>query len=271
MLTRTRRRALVALVPLAAVPVLVAATHGSRHLTALSCGDTITASTTLSADLGPCGGNGVVIGADHVTLNLNGHRILGSGGSTGVLSGHTSVVVQNGAVVAFASNIGLSGDSSRVVNLHVSGATANGIAVGGQNSVISGNRVFGNGLNGIFGTGAGSQYTNNVLQSNVADGIAVNNASVISGNKALNNGSQGINLSNGARASMTVTNNIANGNHLNGIAESGSDATVVTMSGNKAYFNLQFGINGAPGVTDGGNNKAGGNANAAQCNNVVCS
>src|SRR4051794_1470306 len=41
------------------------------------CGDTITVDTTLHADLVDCPSNGLVIGADDLTLNLNGHTIDG--------------------------------------------------------------------------------------------------------------------------------------------------------------------------------------------------
>ena len=44
-----------------------------------SCGDTITADTTLDGDLIDCPNNGIVIGADNVTLDLNGHPVAGDG------------------------------------------------------------------------------------------------------------------------------------------------------------------------------------------------
>ena len=47
--------------------------------THLSCGDEITADTTLDSDLIDCPNNGIVIGADDITLDLNGHRIDGDG------------------------------------------------------------------------------------------------------------------------------------------------------------------------------------------------
>lgn len=37
----------------------------------LSCGDTITANLTLTSDLGPCVGNGMVIGAAKITVDLH--------------------------------------------------------------------------------------------------------------------------------------------------------------------------------------------------------
>ena len=42
-----------------------------------NCGDTITADTRLDGDLVDCPNNGIVIGADDITLDLNGHRIDG--------------------------------------------------------------------------------------------------------------------------------------------------------------------------------------------------
>jgi hypothetical protein len=269
MLTRGRRRALIALVPLAAVPLLVAATHGSKRLTALSCGQVITANTTLDADVGPCG-LGVVIGADHVTLNLNGHRLLGNGSGLGVSSAHSGVVVENGSVNQFNTGVTLSGDSSRVMNLRVGGNAGTGINVSGKNDVVSGNRVFGNGLDGIHGSGAGSQYTNNTLQTNDGDGLFANNPALIGGNKSLSNTHSGIFFNNPAGGSVTATNNIANGNQ-HGLVEDIGDATVVTVTGNQAFFNSTLGIVGFPGVSDGGHNKASGNGTLAQCVNIVCS
>jgi hypothetical protein len=273
MLTRTRRRALFALVPLAVAPLLVAATHGSKKLmTVLSCGQAITASTTLSADVGPCAADGVIINADHVTLNLNGHHIFGTG-TFGVESSNVGVVVENGTVDGFGAGVTLHGDSSRVMNMHIGAASALGINVTGKNEVISGNRVFGSDGQGIQDSGVGSQYTNNILQSNSFNGLVTSDPAVISGNKALNNGNDGVSINRTiAGASLTVTNNVANGNHLDGIAVAGGgDPTLVTMTGNKAYFNGQIGIGGQPGVIDGGNNKADENGNSTQCVNVVCS
>ena len=43
------------------------------------CGDTITTDTTLHHDLVNCPNNGILIGADGITLNLNGHTIDGDG------------------------------------------------------------------------------------------------------------------------------------------------------------------------------------------------
>src|SRR5919109_3284276 len=54
---------------------------GDRALAAnqVSCGETITTDTTLHTDLLNCKNNGIVIGADGITLELNGHLIDGDG------------------------------------------------------------------------------------------------------------------------------------------------------------------------------------------------
>jgi hypothetical protein len=260
------------LVPLAAVPLLVAATHGSKRLTVLGCGATITSNTTLAADIGPCSGTAVTIDADHVTLNLNGHLISGSAGGEGVFSDVSNVTVQNGRVEGFQFGVDLEGNASRVMNMRVADASATGIVLLGQNDLVSGNHAFANTASGIVGHGGGSQYTNNILQGNTDEGLSVDGAALISGNKALSNGNHGISFS--PTQTVAVTNNVANGNHLDGMLEFSTafaDPTLSTLSGNKAYFNGQNGILALPGATDGGNNKADENGTATQCTNIVCS
>jgi hypothetical protein len=72
--------------PLRLLPVIavlavcgVTAAAGQSPPPGLECGDTITADTTLERDLTGCPSNGIVIGADGVTLDLNGHTISGDG------------------------------------------------------------------------------------------------------------------------------------------------------------------------------------------------
>ncbi len=43
------------------------------------CGHTISRDTKLKNDLVDCPGNGIVIGADNITLDLNGHTVDGDG------------------------------------------------------------------------------------------------------------------------------------------------------------------------------------------------
>jgi parallel beta-helix repeat protein len=110
----------------AARPVLLtAAVVGAFAFTAdpalaahVSCGDTIVADTTLDSDLVNCPNNGIVIRADDVTLDLNGHVVDGDGSPAancdqrtdlcdfGVADdGHDGVTVKHGSVREFAIGV----------------------------------------------------------------------------------------------------------------------------------------------------------------------
>src|SRR5215217_4952654 len=94
----------------------LALTAGQASASHVSCGDTITADTTLDSDLVDCPGNGIVIGADDVTLDLNGHTIDGDGVlgcdelygcDFGVdnTAGHDGVTIENGSIRDFATAV----------------------------------------------------------------------------------------------------------------------------------------------------------------------
>jgi parallel beta-helix repeat protein len=80
----------------------------------VACGETITADTTLESDLVDCPNNGIIIGADDITLDLNGHMIDGDdvlvdscpkneACDVGVLNdGHNGVTITGGTVKEFA-------------------------------------------------------------------------------------------------------------------------------------------------------------------------
>lgn len=97
---------------------------------AVACGDTITSDTTLANDLTDCPNNGVVIGANDVTLDLNGHTIDGDGQpfepcsegdfcDVGVANdGHRGVRVINGSVTEFDVGVFIfAADRNRVVRI----------------------------------------------------------------------------------------------------------------------------------------------------------
>src|SRR5262245_25663247 len=95
---------------------------GSASASHVSCGDTITTDTTLDSDLVDCPNNGIVIGADDITLDLNGHTIDGDGTlatgcdpqtefcDTGVANdSHDGVTVRHGSLREFDSGVSLFG------------------------------------------------------------------------------------------------------------------------------------------------------------------
>ncbi len=77
----------------------------------ISCGATLTTSTVLTNDVGPCGpGIAIELAADNITLDLNGHTVFGTGPtasfSIGVHTfGTTGDVIKNGTVTKFDSGI----------------------------------------------------------------------------------------------------------------------------------------------------------------------
>jgi parallel beta-helix repeat protein len=110
----------------------------------VSCGDTITTNTTLDSNLLNCPNNGIVIGADNITLDLNGHTIDGDAtpvdpcpeGETcdvGVdnSAGHSGVTMEGGSVRQFSLGVLVEGGAARnrLHQLAVSDTTDIGIFV----------------------------------------------------------------------------------------------------------------------------------------------
>jgi parallel beta-helix repeat protein len=107
---------------LAFTVVVMLALPGAEAIAShVTCGDTITTDTTLDSDLVDCPNNGIVIGADGITLDLNGHTIDGDNALVdpcpetgfcdfGVLNdGHNGVRINGGAITEFALGVGLFG------------------------------------------------------------------------------------------------------------------------------------------------------------------
>jgi parallel beta-helix repeat protein len=106
-----------ALAGIVAVAAVSATPATSKLPSEVSCGDTIVADTILDRDLVDCPSNGIVIGADNITLDLNGHTITGDGerfkgcGSrefcdTGVVNdGHDGITLRDGSVRGFFAGV----------------------------------------------------------------------------------------------------------------------------------------------------------------------
>jgi parallel beta-helix repeat protein len=104
----------------AAVAATVPTIGGAGAQVALSCGQTITQSTTLTANLGPCPNNGLIVGADGITLNLGRFTISGTpntGDGAGVLlQGRQGVIVRNGSVTDFDGGVVILGGTGNTVS-----------------------------------------------------------------------------------------------------------------------------------------------------------
>ncbi|HEV2068166.1 MAG TPA: SMP-30/gluconolactonase/LRE family protein, partial [Acidimicrobiales bacterium] len=90
-------------------------------VSAANCGQTITANTVLSENIGPCAGNGVLIGADGITFDLGGKRIFGfphagDGHEAGIrVQDRSGVTVKNGTVTDFDAGVVVEGGGSNAV------------------------------------------------------------------------------------------------------------------------------------------------------------
>jgi parallel beta-helix repeat protein len=115
---------------------------GQASASHVSCGATITADTTLDSDLVDCPNNGILIGADDITLDLNGHTISGDDQEfepcpeneacdVGVLNdGHDGVTIKAGRITAFGPGVFLfSAKHSRLRGLSTVENHFNGIVL----------------------------------------------------------------------------------------------------------------------------------------------
>lgn len=93
--------------------------------TVVTCGSTITQSTRLANDVGPCPGDGINIGASNITLDLAGHSVFGmplnqygttSDEAVGIhFLQTTGSKVENGSVYHFAVGVLVDGGSANTV------------------------------------------------------------------------------------------------------------------------------------------------------------
>jgi parallel beta-helix repeat protein len=176
----------------------------------VSCGQTLTHSVRLANDLTDCSGAGLVVGADGITIDLDGHTIDGTsgpvddcysvpfGGSAGIDNdtGHDDLVVENGTVRQFAN--GFSADSetngmqhSRLRELRLRQNRFNGISIGAPGRLhadneIEDNLVSGNDCGfGIALTGAQRTHVahNQVLDNGLGILICCSDHNVVEHNR----------------------------------------------------------------------------------------
>ena len=173
----------------------------------LSCGQVITRSTTLTADVGPCPGSGIIIGADKITLNLNGHTISGTpgpgdGNTAGVrlpmrsgvtVTGQPGDSGRKGTITGFDAGVLVNrGSGNTVQNLTVrdnigpasrDAFLGDGIAVmNSANNTIRRNTVDHNGIYDGIGVLGEQSHANTIRDNTVINGIALVDLSGPAGN-----------------------------------------------------------------------------------------
>jgi parallel beta-helix repeat protein len=219
------------------------------------CGDTITTDTTLHADLVNCPNNGIVIGADGIKLDLNGHTIDGDGKPTagcdvetefcdvGVANdGHDGVTVMHGSIREFGGGINFFGplQHSRLLRVSTAGSADVGIQLfQASNSVIrsSSANTSPNRHQLGFGLALYSSHhlriIGNSFRNNTGDGLHVvdSNSNLFERNVVAHNGGNGFVLEGGksnkirrnrwvqngaAGITLLGTRNVITRNHVTG-------------------------------------------------------
>jgi parallel beta-helix repeat protein len=213
----------------------------------------------LDRDLMGCRSNGIVIGADNVTLDLNGHTIAGDGAlvdcpdgaacDRGVdnSQGHTGVTVKDGAITGFGIGVWVEGAAATSArNLTTSDNAFLGILViGSTETVLTGNVVL---RNGVGNDGAGiavvgsenSHMQRNTVRGNGSQGLQVvggSDHSVIAHNEVTDNLDAGIGVDGNDNQ---ITRNIVSRN---------GDDIIVAGDHNVAARNL---VSDAVGCADNG-------------------
>lgn len=199
------------------------------------CGSVVTTSIRLRADIGPCAGDGLVIAADGVTVDLGGHHVFGilspspglaanAADASGItFRGTTGSQVMNGEVSRFAMGVQISaGAANRVTRLHVHDNIGHddgdGVAVFGSNrNRIDGNRVVHNGQwSGISLLNAGtSGSSGNEILDNVVTG---NNVPMFDDSGTpIDKRDIGIAVEGPGATGNTIAGNVVDGSGTNGI------------------------------------------------------
>ena len=188
--------------------MLVALPGGQAFAAHVACGDVITQDTTLDSDLIDCPGDGLVIGAEGVTLDLNGHTIDGDGDprprlgcDTGIVNGrfdncsgqqagHGGVTIRDGTVRGFAHGVQvIAADHNSLLQLRLYDNSGFGgiVTYLMSNGRIHGNRALDNHSAGIavYEPEGRTTITGNVLGRNSGWGIEL--AGGVAGDRLENN------------------------------------------------------------------------------------
>jgi len=247
--------------------LLALASAANAQATPVTCGQTITHDTTLTVDLTDCAGDGLVIGADNITVNLNSHTIDGTVGqlpacdeppfgSDGIRAGgYDGLTIENGTVQQFAHGIEGGAEGEGVANSDLHGLVVrdnrfSGISFGSNQLLNNHNRIVGN---ETYGNGCGAGiFLNDADGNRIADnrshdnqggiGVCCSPNNVIEDNVVARNSDTGIAIYFGNHSHNVVRHNSVSGSEdgiFVGFADGSQDDVVV---GNHSYNNMNGAI-----------------------------
>jgi large repetitive protein len=217
---------------LAAVALFVAGATvvgvGPAAASALGCGDVVTVDTTLMSDLVDCPDIGLVIGADDITLDLNGHMIDGDGISpvtcpvqgrvcdVGVdnSAGHDGVTIQGGAIQQFNAGVLVSGgaDGNQLCRLTISQTTSEAIlVVDSAHTVVQANTMTDPGIAVVVVLEfSDTVVSHNVASGNSEEGLLIGGTDITVHRNVVLNGANGVDVMDGASGVQVEENELRN-------------------------------------------------------------
>ncbi len=206
----------------------------------LTCGQPVTTSVVLGNNLEDCPAAGLVVAANGITIDLNGHRISAAtaSASPGIdnLVGSTDVTIKNGTIDNFDTGVAAWGVRNVVQDLIVTRAINHGIFLTlADDTVVRRNVILRSGTAIQADNSTGVTISQNTGVRNTGDGIALDttDASSIASNRLFGN-NFGISLLD-ASNNNSISGNHASANRIDGIflqASTGNSLSRNTTSGN---------------------------------------
>ena len=235
---------------------------------ACSCGNNVIATRTLVSGVDPivgaaCPGNGLVMDTPDVVLNLGGNKIVGSGGSVGILISADGVTVENGGVDNFGTGIGgatngstiegirpnvntgdgiwLQGNGNDLLNILAKRSGNNGVTVIGNYNWLEGHNDEYNGFDGIHVVGDWNVLFDNTASENRKKGpgagvFVIGNNNRLEQNRITKMNTWGIVID--GDQNQLIKNQVVKQDQ-DGITVNGADNV---LTENKATGNKKFGI-----------------------------
>jgi len=149
--------------------------------TSLSCGQVVKQSVKLTANL-VCTSDGLIIGADGITLDLNGHTIAGPGPQSSkigiMLATSNGVTIKGlGTISGFQAGIlDTGGQNNKIMNIQFTGNQIAIFNTGAKNTDIEHNMMTGNAIGFASHSSEGTDFTMNMLTNNNLAGVTLVNS-----------------------------------------------------------------------------------------------
>ncbi|MCA1683816.1 MAG: right-handed parallel beta-helix repeat-containing protein, partial [Actinobacteria bacterium] len=255
------------------------------------CGTIVKTSITLSVDVGPCSGDGLIAGADKITINLNGYTIFGdgnyeNGAQSGIHMVNRSLVKVNGPGTIKLFNAGVTIESGSQNS--VTGTTATLNKACNTNTFPAPQVCMDNNLGDgiVMATSVKNQVQNNTVtfnsNGNVADGgismVFGSSQNKVTGNTVTDNGNTGVRVESGGGVKNIIDSNTIMRNKGNGVSLSFSAAsdqvlnnTIAdnTFTGVGTSFDAAKAVISGNTITGNRNGVALGSQTATVANNIV--